>query len=70
MGSRELSGPPWAIWMEDAGTGRSTPRSEMWVSDTASPQLGRCSMTEGAAKASPAGARSHSRAATFTQCPM
>jgi len=70
MGSREPSGPLWAFRMLHAGTGRSTPRREMGVSDTASPQLGRCSMTEGAASASPAGARSHSRAATFTQCPM
>ncbi len=62
--------PPWAMRMRDAGTGLSTPRSEMWVSDSASPQLGRCTITEGAASASPAGVRSHSRDATFTQCPM
>ena len=41
MGSSEASGPQWAIWMLDAGTGFSTPRSVTWVSDTATPQLGR-----------------------------
>ena len=52
-----------------AGTGFSTPLRVTAVSVTTLPQLGRWPITEGSASASPAGARSHRRAATLTQCP-
>ena len=53
MGSREASAPPGAIRMLDAGTGFSTPFSVTCASATVTPQLGRWSMTDGAASASP-----------------